>query len=89
MGMIWADFNNSFLSAAQQAKMAEFEALGNTLRAGGTGVPIGALTLSQAKQARAKIEECHALMANALRGVQYVVSVKQQQALADLDAANP
>jgi hypothetical protein len=89
MGMIWSDFNNSFLSAAQQAKMAEFEALGRALQAPVSAPSIGALTLSQAKQARAKIAECRELLMLAQRGVELVIHTKQAEALAQLDAANP
>lgn len=88
--MIWSDFNTTFLPAAQQTKMAEFEAIALAMRPSGTGTPqVGALTLSQAKAARRKLEEIRDLLVNATRGVEYVVRIKQAEALDALDAANP
>jgi hypothetical protein len=91
--MQWSDFNTTYLSAAQQTKAAQLEAIGRALelyRAGkGPKPDISAVTMSQAKAAKTKNEDIQALLIPAVTGTEYVIRRLKDEAADAFDAANP
>jgi hypothetical protein len=83
----------TFLSAGQQAKAAEFAAIGAAyalFRSGrGPKPDISGVTYSQAKAAEAILRDLGALVIPAQMGIRYVREVEKQTALDALEAANP
>jgi hypothetical protein len=79
----------TFLTGPQQTLAAQFAAVGAAMTNTNPHPPIGALTLSQAKSAEAKLRELHNLVGPAIRGVQEVKARLYDANKASFDAANP
>jgi hypothetical protein len=91
--MVWGDFEDQYLTPAQQLNAQKFEIIGKEamLHRIGQGPPpdITQVTLSQAKAARTKFEDMLRLVNDGMAGAQYVFRTLHEENAKNYDAANP